>query len=169
MIEYKIWNEVGETLVEDLPRRYVTPEQFLDDSPMNALTVLPEIEEFFGTKPLNLFIVAKPYGWSKEGDTWTESWPPEGWDEAVERHKAKYKKFTKYKTHIWMDFYLVSLIMEASPDSQFETMMTAVEGRIQSLCSDLADYGFVYEGRIEEPKPAEFFKEKIRAFFNPQS
>ncbi len=164
--DYDIWQKVGDQLAEfKWKKHYLQPEQYAKGNPMEVLTPPSYITTFFGTKVLNIFIVGIPYGWTQSGTDWTEDWPPEGFDDLVTSHKLNYSQFTKYETHIYMDFNLVKKIMADSPDSKFETMMTAVKGHMENLCNDLAEYGFKLEADITSEVDADFFKDIIEAFY----
>jgi hypothetical protein len=168
--DYPIWKDIGVKLRDvDYPKRYVTPENYKKANPLENLVVPPDIEKFFGTKTCNLFIASRPYGWSKGSGNWTESWPPEGFDESVARHKQTYKQFARYETHIWTDFYLVSIVEGFNPDTRLREMMEAVEGHLEAVCTELADYGFTYEGRIEDAIESNFFASIIDAFWKKPS
>lgn len=167
MITYNHWPVVGESLkVGKYEKRYVTPEKYIAPAnPIENLVVPPGIENFFGTKVLNILIVAVPYGWVKAGGFWSEgTWPYPGLEDAKARHIATYSKFTKYETHVFMDFNIVNLIMAAQPGSRFETMMDTVRGRMISICNDLTNYGWTMHPNITGPVEADFFYPIIDSF-----
>lgn len=163
-VTQEIWENIGQILKTQYSPKYITPEKFDYDNPLRQL--VSGSEHFFGTKTLNLFVISRPYGWTKSGDTWSESWPPSGFNDAKAQHIATYSKYTKYQTKIWMDFHVVTKVMTESPSSQFEDMMEQTETRIITLCNELADYGFEYIGRIDYQPDENFFKPYIDAFYN---
>lgn len=165
LFDYTIWQDVGVQLRDfKYKRSYLTPEQYVSTNPLESLIVPDGIDQFFGTKVLNIFIVAEPFGWTQSGSTWTENWPPDGLDAAIARHMTIYDKFTWYETHMYMDFNLVNTIMTLSPSSNFRTMMTSVKTHIAQVCADLADFGFTLEADITTPVDASFFQPVIDAF-----
>lgn len=167
MIDYPIWKDIGEVLeTSTYPKRYITPEQYVSVNPLESLTVIPGLSGFFGTKPLNLFIVSIPFGWEQDEDgTWQDHWPPPDLDNAKARHIEDYKNFSSYKTIVFIDFNIVNIIMAENPDSRIEEMMNAVKGHMQDLCSELADYGFVMGEDITGTVDATFFQPYIDEFF----
>lgn len=167
-IPYPLWADIGTGLKTiSYPKRYITPERFThetDPNPLANLVVLPDIPEFFATKVCNIFIVGVPYGWKLDGSEWVEEWPPPNYLDAVQRHKDTFERFTKYETHVWMDMYIVQQVMDANPDSNFENMMNATKANIEGMCSELAEYGFTYEGEFTSAVERNFFHEIIDAF-----
>lgn len=165
-ISYGIWEQVGQDLHNNLyKKRYINPEQYLSENPMEPLVVLPDITQFFGTKCHTIFIVSVPYGWKKVNGDWIEEWPPEGFEAAKARHRETYNKFNRYETRIYMDFYIVSLMEQNNPDSKMRDMMNATKGHLQDLCDELVDYGFIMMPDITTAKDAAFFKDEIDEFF----
>lgn len=168
--DYPIWKDVGIQLQNfKYKTKYLTPERYIQDNPLDNLVVPDGIPDFFGTKVCNIFLVCQPYGWTQSGTTWTESWPPEGFDDSVMRHKSMYEKFTWYETHIYMDYNLVNMIMDSNPDSNFKSMMDTVKGHLQDMCDDLEDFGFTMEDDISSPVDASFFQPVIDAFIKATS
>jgi hypothetical protein len=151
IITYTVWDDLGAELVSDYAPRYLTPEKIDGENPLDPFVAKDDLDHFFGTKVLNIFIVGKPYGWTFDGSTWTDNWPPPGLSDAITKHIATYEKYTKYQTLVWIDFGIVDLIMESNPSSRFEEMMVAVSGHMSDLCTTLADYGFIFMGDITSP------------------
>lgn len=166
-MDYPLWDDVSTGLrAERYNGRYLTPERYIAKNPVENLVVPPGVDKFFGTKVLNIFLVGTPYGWAKNGSgVWTESWPPSGLGDAVERHKATYKKFTRYKTLVYVDFYLVSLIMAQSSSSRFREMMDKVKTRLATLCGDLAAFGFVLKPDVTTAVQPSFFYPELDDFY----
>lgn len=164
-IAYPLWEDNGDALVEHYDPKYVTPERY-QAVPIKAVVVLPEVEQFFGTRVCNILIIAQPVGWVQNGDgEWVEQWPPEGFVEAVARHIETYGKFTEYNTFVWIDRYAETLIVAATPDSRVPEMMAATSGRFEDVCDELADYGFHFMGEISSAVGPEFFYSTIDEFF----
>lgn len=170
-IPYTLWTDIGNTLANvKYKERYITPERYIADNPLEALVALPDVEKFFGTKVLNIFIVAQPIGWVKAGEDWVENWPPPGWDACRDRHIATYSRFTKYKTLVYTDFNIVNKVMAANSNSLMRQMMEATEGKLQyQLCPQLADYGWEFKERITAAVEANYFDSVIREFYGIQS
>lgn len=170
LIPYTLWKDIGDTLANvKYKSRYITPEQYIAENPFEAFSVPPGIENFFGTKVLNIFIVAQPIGWIPSGSTWVESWPPAGWNDCKDRHIELYSRFTQYKTLVYTDFNIVNKVMTANPSSMMQTMMEATEGKMQDVCSELADYGWEFKERITAAVEANYFDSVIRDFYGIQS
>lgn len=164
-VDYTLWDDVSKKLKESkYPKRYINPERYLADNPLENLVVPQDITNFFGTKVCNIFIVGVPYGWTKDSGTWTDHWPPIGYEDAKQRHKATFEKYTWYETHVYMDMHIVDLVMIDNPKSRFRDMMNATKTHMQEMCSDLADFGFIMESDITNEVDAEFFKPIIDAF-----
>ncbi len=152
IINYTQWQTAGADLLEQYPRTYVNTEVYLSNNPMEPLTVPAGVEDFFGSKVLTFLIVGIPYGWALNGEgNWEETWPPEGLNDLIERHKAIYEEFTKYQCVILVDFYIVELLMIENAESRFRDMMEITDTRMSDLADELADYGFTYGGRVTEP------------------
>jgi hypothetical protein len=114
----------------------------------------------------HIFIVGIPYGWKKKNDgEWEFHWPPDRFEDFLSHHETTYKKFGKYKTHVYMDWIIVKKIMDANDDSDFEDMMEATENEIKKMCNKLSDYGFSFKGRIKTEPPASEFWSVIDAFY----
>lgn len=167
MIDYPIWRDIGEVLkTSTYSKRYITPEQYLADNPLESLTVIPGLPGFFGTQVLNIFIVAIPFGWEKDGDgIWQDNWPPNDLNNAKARHIESYNNFSSYKTIIFMDFNIVNQIMAENPESRIQEMMDAVKGHMEELCTELAEYGFEMGADITGTVDAEFFQPYIDEFY----
>lgn len=164
---YELWTTIGHELETiKYNKRYITPEQYIANNPLENLVVPLGIENFFGTKVLNIFIIGVPYGWEKVGGTWVESWPPAGLEESVLRHKMMYKRFTKYETHIFMDFNIVEIVMSTNSTSKFREMMNATKTRITAICDDLANCGYTLEPDITQEVTASHFSPIINTFYN---
>lgn len=161
---FEQWNAVMEQLAARYQKQYYTPERIPQENPLEFLVVRQDVEQFFGTKVLNIFICGKNYGWVFEDGEFVENWPPEGYLEAVDKHIATYKQYALYYTFVWVDFTWVYELMDANPESRIEEMMEAVDQHMKDLCEFLADYGFVYMGRIEEAVEGSYFEELINNF-----
>lgn len=166
VFDHPIWENIALQLASTYGSRiYFTPETMIQENILDPLVVTQSVSDFFGTRPLNLVIVGRPAGWSKDGDgIWQENWPPPGLDDAKAKHIATYDQFTKYETHIWTDFIFVNTIMDENPDSRIEEMMNALDARLTDLCSELAAYGFTYHGKIESEVEENFFHSVIDTF-----
>ena len=167
-IEYTLWQDNGNYLKNiKYPKRYLTPEKYdRSKNPLESLVVIPDLEDFFATKVCNIFIVGIPYGWV-EGNPWTEEWPPEGYEESKARHIETFSLFSKYETHVFMDFNIVSKVMAANPDSNFEEMMNVTKGHMEEMCGDLSEYGFTMEPDILADVGPEHFYHILDAFYVP--
>lgn len=170
VIDYPLWKDIGEKLVEKYKKRYLTPEEYGFENLIEAFTIPPDIDEVFGTKVCNILIVSLPVGWRQDvADGWVEEWPPAGWDELVDRHKEVYSKFKEYNTFVWVDRYIETLISAAATngESMFPEMMAAVSGHMQDVCSELAEFGWHWMGEIESAVEENYFFETIDAFYFP--
>lgn len=165
IIQHTTWTDIGQALMEYYYDKYVTPERIDNVNPLEWLVPTSGATTFFGTKPLNLFIVGKPYGWFRNSDGELEDqWPPPDLVESIEWHKAVYEQYSIYKTYIWMDWVIVDLIMQENEESNFEEMMTTTEGHIIEMCEELAEYGFTYLGRLTEDPGIDYFIALIEEF-----
>lgn len=144
------WFDFGESLsVDNLPF-YFQAEQWENNNPLSGLVVPPNanVESFFGTVIKNIYIVAEPIGWEvNELGQWEENWPPEGFDEAIQRHIDTFEQFSFYQTDVWIDWEIVETLMAINPSSRFGEMMGATETRMMEMCETLAAYGFTFKGR----------------------
>ena len=165
IIQHTLWSELGSALLSYYYDKYITPERIDNVNPLEWLVPTNGVTSFFGTKPLNLFIIGKPYGWFRNSDGELEDqWPPPDLLESIEIHKAVYETYSIYKTYVWMDWVIVNMIMEENEDSNFRDMMEVTEGHIIEMCSELEDYGFRYMGRIEEAPSIDYFIALIDEF-----
>lgn len=160
-----MWDDVGaasDTIYEKYYFHYIktTPVD-----PIDPVVVRIELFDFFGTRPLNLLIIGKPYGWLDSGSGYEFNWPPTGLNDAKEHHKITFKKYREYKTRVWMDFNIVALVEAETPDTNFREMMEASEAQIITLCDELKDFGFTYMGRITTAVDASYFAQYIEPFY----
>ena len=163
IIPYTLWETDGIALRDTAyPTKYLTPEKYISDNPLESLVALPGVDDFFGTKVLNIFIVSHLYGYNSSGD---EIWEPDGYADALARHMATYHQFAKYETHVYIDMNIVNKIMEAEPGSDFASKMTTTKYHMEAMCTALADYGFTLEDDITEDVGPEFFYPIIDAFY----
>jgi hypothetical protein len=164
--DYKLWDDVGKQLRDyQYQKKYFTPERYIDLSPLDNLTVPPDFPNFFGTKVCNIFIVGIPYGWEKVGGTWQDNWPPDRYEDYKANHILVYDQFTWYETHVYMDMNLVAKVMMDEPRSRFREMMNATKGHLQTMCDDLAQYGFTMEDDITAEVDASFFTKIFDTFY----
>ncbi len=159
--EYTIWEDVGNQLYGNNAPKYLTPEKYKSNNPLENLVIPPDTPPFFGTRVLNLFVVCQPYGWDKHDGIWHENWPPDHLDESVERHIASFPAFTSYRTIMFMDFNLVNKVVEISKDAQFQDIMRNVKDHLKDLCESLADYGFELGPNIDGEVGPDFFQPYI--------
>ena len=169
-MDYTLWEEVGDQLVENYDRQYITPEEYLEpNNPISAFVVTPTIDEFFGTKVLNFCIVNHPFGWRKNGDGELEDhWDDDiqsQVDDAIAKHKDSYNGFAQYKTIVYIDMYYATKQEEQDPESRAREMLTAVGGHMQDICNELADYGWEYGGTIDSAPEWTFFQPRIDEFY----
>lgn len=155
-VTYNLWPTVTDQLKIIYNDHYLTYERSEEENPLALL--VPKVDQFFGPKILNIFIVGQPY-----------EWPHVDLEAAKTKHKELFEKFTKYKTLIWMDFNIVNLVMADSPASNFRDQMIETEGHIEDLCEELADFGFEYMGRIETAVEASYFQEYLDTFYGVDS
>lgn len=127
-----------------------------------------DVDKFFGTHVLNIFIVQRAYGWVECGDPNQREfqWPPPGFEEARARYLACKERFASYKTLIWVDFYSAALAQLENPETDWPNMMEDTRDAIQQFCSNTE--GFEYMGDIESQVPASFFHAKIDEFLGEQ-
>lgn len=166
-----MWKDIGDGLKNHYKKRYFTPERYITDNPMEALTVLPSTPDFFGTKVCIVWIVAQPIGWyNPGGGGWVNNWPPAGWQEALDRHKEAYEKFTQYDLFIWVDRYFETLINAANDHSLITNMMSDTQDEIEDMClHEMKDYGFHYMGPITSAVEENYFHDTIDEFFGIRS
>lgn len=164
-INYNQWEPVGIALGQKYKKRYWTPERLPENlNPLRNLVVLEGIDRFFGTKVCNIFIVGLLFGWRQSGEEWVEDWPPTGYADAKARHIDTFKYFSKYETHVYMDYNLVAKVEAADPETDFRRLMNGTKGRMQEMCSDLAAYGFTMEPDIVGEVGAEYFYDVLDPF-----
>lgn len=165
--DYHVWYDLGQSMANgNYKGRYFTPEIYQAKNPLENLVVIPGTTDFFGTKVCNIFIVGIPYGYNYiSGAGWVNQWPPDGFEDAVNRHIATYQYYTKYETHVYMDYNLVALIMDDQPTSNFRAMMDLTKLNMQQMCFRLASYGFVMEDDITGEVGADFFAPVINKFY----
>lgn len=149
-IEYTLWRDDAAFIKDHkYPKSYFTPEKYdTAKNPLESLVVIPGLQDFFGTKVCNIFIVGLPFGWDKSGSSWQQNWPPAGYDDAVQRHIDSYNMYGKYETHVFMDFNIVQKVMDANSDSKFRDMMNTTKTNMETMCGTLSAYGFMMEPDI---------------------
>ena len=166
-IDYTIWTDIAQQLVAQYSKYYFNSEYYESDNPLEDLTVLPGITLFFGTKVFNILIVGDPIGWKMGDDgTWSETWPPTGYNDALTQHMATFGVFTSYQTLIWTDFIIVQKIEALQPDSKIRDMMNQVEVRLKAMCTTLASFGFQYMGRFNDPPDISVFTALLDPFYS---
>lgn len=171
VIQHRIWESVAADISLEWSKQYFDFQYFDTENPLDPITILPGLDEFFGTKVLNLFIVGLPYGWKKKSSAgpgeskWEFDWPPEGFEAAVARHKETYKLFASYKTYVWMDWVIVKKVMDAEPEAEFEDMMEATEDKIKEMCDTLSKFGFKFVKRLEEEVGSQYFRSYLKSLY----
>jgi hypothetical protein len=172
--DYDIWEVVGDQIKDNYTRQYITPEKFMDESnPIAGFVATPGLDNFYGTKVLNICIVNHPFGWQRNGDGELE----DKWDElilpqvtpTIERHKETYGRYAQYKTRVWIDFYYVLKQEEADPESKAREMLTAVSSKMSDICTQLAEHGWEFMGHIDTAPEWTFFQEYIDEFYGINS
>lgn len=168
------WPGVGADLVDEyqaydmrFASKYFHHFEFTETDPLAPVVPLVDVEKFFGTSVLNILIISKPYGWTgvDGGDKGTFSWPPDGYEASKARLIEGYKYFASYETLVWLDMSQDGT--ECEEESPWVEMMTATEGGIQDMCTELEDYGFTYMGQLTEADKATFI-EFATPHFNKQ-
>lgn len=169
-VEYTLWETIGESLQEHYDRQYITPEEFLDTScPLTAFVATDGLEEFFGTKVLNICIVDHPFGWRKNDDGeledhWDEDIQPQV-DVQIARHIETYPKYAKYQTLVWIDMNYAKEQENRDSESRAREMLAAVGSRMSEICDQLADYGWTFMGNIDDAPEWNFFQQYIDEFY----
>lgn len=166
------FDDIGDQLVEgydamgtDAKAKYFNYFHFTDDDPLAPVVPLVGIDKFFGTVVQNILIISKPFGWDGTGSDASYSWPPAGFDDSKSRLIASFGYFARYECLVWMDFSFDP--DEDCPDggggsdNSFLSKMETTEGDIQQMCTDLAQYGFTYMGRLTGDEDADYFKAYI--------
>ncbi len=126
---------------------------------------IPDDDDFFGVKVLNIFIAQKPYGWTKTGDDWNfDDWPPEGMTEAIDKFNTTRENFAEYKTLIYVDFWTAEEIQRDHPESEIVDMMTKTDEVLHSLCDASPDF-LEYAGQLHSAYEGSYFEARIREFF----
>ncbi len=149
---------LGEDLKKNYNNRYFTTQPFNSVSDGFLAPVLPTegIEEFFGPKVLTVLVLSRLYGWVGE----TFDWPPAKLAEQIARIKKLYSTWSEYKVHIYIDTSLIHL------DGDYATKLGITSGAIESMCSDLSEYGFKYMGDLPESPDWKVFKDEFDAIYN---
>jgi hypothetical protein len=172
LITYTDWNDLATTLGQYYQQKnvYFTPETYQNTNPMEYLTSGQGILQFFGPKPITIMIIGLPYGWKKDGSgNWVDSWPPDGFTDALNQHTQTYPQWSNYQTLVWLDFIIVGKIMDANPDSMFETMMNALDGHLTALGTQLTQVGINYMGKLMTKPEYNFFTPFIEQFLATQT
>lgn len=164
-LAYNPWEPIGVALGNKYKNRYWTPENLPENlNPLRDLVVLKGLTKFFGTKVCNIFIVGIPFGWRLSGLDWVTDWPPIGYADAKARHIDTFKYFSKYETHVYMDYNVVKKVEEVDPTSDFRTLMDGTKGHMQEMCDDLSTYGFTLESDITAEVGPDYFYSVLDPF-----
>lgn len=176
------WPAVGDQLDAMYPKEYLFKHGYEQDHYLELLIPQetwtgPEgavdIREgkFFGTKVQTIFIAQMPYGWEKDGDTWTFRWANMTSayslkvQEYVERWGAIRDRFPYFECLIYGDLYTATEIQRRHPGSDMPHMMRRTITKLQQTC--LLMPGFTYAGTITTQVEANFFRDTYQNFFVP--
>lgn len=166
IITYTLWQDNAMELSNKYKKKYFTPERRPElGDPLVDLVALTGFPKFFGTKTCNIFIVGIPFGWKRSGEDWVSDWTPTGYTDSKQRHKDTFKYFSKYETHVYMDFNIVDKVMAENPDSRFRELMEGTKGHMQEMCDDLAAFGFKLEADITGDVTAAHFYDILDPFY----
>lgn len=165
---FDVYQQTGNELKANNPTRYITPELFLvPNNPLVGMLSTSGITNFFGTKTLNLLVVGHPYGWARNDDGDLEDrWDDLDLQPAIDHHKAMFDYWARYETRVWIDYLFVKEVEAREGESRAREMMDAVAGHMEELCTELADYGWIFMGPIEDTvnMSADFFQPYVDDF-----
>lgn len=157
------WKGIATTLDVKYDKDYFYYQKFKHDNFLASL--VPDTEDFFGTKVFNIFIAQRPYGWKECGGPNQRQfqWPPDGFQESLDRYLLVKDRFASFKTYIWVDYWTALENRTINPASDWVTMMDDTNAAIEAFCT--ATPGFTYMGKIESQVEPNFFFEQIEEFF----
>lgn len=135
--------------------KYFNTQSFtklLTGSPFESL--VPNLDEFWGPKILNLLVITQRYDWSQDYV-----------DLQVERLQTLFPLWEKYEVKIWIDLTVAAEVDEINSDTEYTDAMTELATNVESTCALMSDFGWLYMGTLDEKKPAIFFQTYIDAFY----
>lgn len=157
----ELWEEIGNTLnnryrSREKAPRYFHRQQFNTGNFLGCCTPYNEI--FFGTKTYHIIIINKPYDVE---DSNFLNLIAESKDYII----RNFKKFQRYWVDIWVDMTVADRIAE--DNAELKGKLEDVQLFCQTLCSDMAEYGFIYQGILTEDMNinANFFDTYIQDFW----
>jgi hypothetical protein len=142
-------NDIG----PELEARYKTDEMrkksnYFDnvDTDEFLSSVTPVHDLFYGTKVRHYLVLSYPY-----------EWPPPGYDDNVEKIKKYYDQFELYEVFVYIDGVTL--------DTTSDPVVTDFVSNVESMCEELSEYGFRYNGVIESEIEADYFFDEIDEFY----
>lgn len=127
-----------ESLQVQFPKEYID-DYGLEDNPLVVLIPCFEGKNFFGSCVLNLVSI-------------TKSCDASGTGPQIDFFKTVYSRFLVYESHIWIN------------TDDFGGDPAATEAVMQDICTQLADYGFTYHGRVNSGGQSQLITELHTAF-----
>lgn len=161
------WQNVVNGQVSNFGTEYPEKDKYYNgyaQSTGNPLAnVYPTLEEFYGPRVLHILIISRNYGW----DNHVFTWPPTGYQDAIDKIIAGYDQWSKYKLLVYGDQGLIDKI-QASSDPGKAVLIAEIQqtlSRIQDDCTTYKDYGFEWKGMVPKEADYSFFSEVIREFY----
>jgi hypothetical protein len=169
------WASIANQIKNFVPNLFNRSERYFDGfnyssvNPLvNVFPLTSSVNGFFGTKTFNIVIIGRPYGWVNTSGSWNFSWPPAGYESALNQIRNNFEQWSKYQVLMYGDGWLVQKAIAADPvgGGVFANMMQQTFGKMQSECAVNADVGFEWKGVIPSQVTAEYFLPVIEAFYN---
>lgn len=161
------WQNVINGQVANKPTEYPESENYYNGYSITSenplANVYPRSESFFGPRVLNILIISRNYGWTNHVFTW----PPPGYQDAVDRIIEAYDQWSRYKLFVYGDQGIIDKI-QASSDPGKATLIAEINqtySQIETDCTTYKDYGWEWKGRVPGSADYSFFSEEIRKFY----
>jgi hypothetical protein len=140
------------------PHQYFYAQKYLPPDNTHPFgSILPLTDEFFGPRNLTLLILSKPY-----------QFEPTLLQQAKDRIKKNYEKWSKYRVMIWVDMVLALKMADAGDDDYYSDMQDFANN-VEQFCTEMKPYGITYMGLLLDGKDAAFFQQFIDEFYADKS